>query len=128
MKPTPDAHDERTSNDKARPEPPRGAGFGLTATIIGLFSRWTAGAQTRVPDEVQARFLRWSRTATGFVDLTAGDARTYLEWMLRSGVTLDSVSDLDPDAYRGTPLEKRLLEGLVHRRVQDRRIVRHAKL
>ena len=85
-------------------------GFGLTATTIGLFSRWTAGAQTRVPEEVQARFLRWSRTATGFVDLPAGNARTCLEWMLRSGVTLESVSGLDPDAYRGTPLEKRLLE------------------
>jgi Membrane bound FAD containing D-sorbitol dehydrogenase len=48
--------------------------------------------------------------ATGFTDLPAGTARTCLERSLRSGITPDNLSDLDPGAYRGTPLEKRLLE------------------
>jgi hypothetical protein len=33
-----------------------------------------------------------------------------LEFVLRSGITLENLSDLEPGAYRGTPIEKRLLE------------------
>jgi hypothetical protein len=33
-----------------------------------------------------------------------------MELLLRSGFTPESLSDLEPDAYRGIPLEKRLLE------------------
>jgi hypothetical protein len=85
-------------------------GFGLAAVMTGFFSRWKLGAQTRVPEEAQDRFLRWSRMATGFADLPAGTARACMERTLRSGVTLENLSDLDPGAYRGTALEKRLLE------------------
>jgi hypothetical protein len=57
-----------------------------------------------------ARFLRWSRTATGFADLPAEAARTCMELLFRSGITADNLFDLEPDAYRGMPFEKRLLE------------------
>lgn len=33
-----------------------------------------------------------------------------MELLLRSGVTLENLLDLESDAYRGTPFEKRLLE------------------
>ena len=85
-------------------------GFGVTAAVTGLLPRWRAAAQTGVPDEVQARVLRWSRMATGFADLPAGTVRAFMDRTLRSGVTVESLSDLDPGAYRGTSLEKRLLE------------------
>jgi Membrane bound FAD containing D-sorbitol dehydrogenase len=85
-------------------------GFGVAAAMTGFFPRWRVAAQTRVPDEVQARFLGWSRMATGFADLPADIARTCLERILRSGFTLERISALDPGAYRGTSLEKRLLE------------------
>ena len=55
-------------------------------------------------------FLRWSRTATGFADLPADAARTCIELLLRSGITPASLSALEPDAYRGTAFEKRLLD------------------
>jgi len=85
-------------------------GFGLSMAISALFPNWKGSAQTRVPDELYARFLRWSRTATGFADLPISTARTCMERILRSGITLENLSDLDPDAYRGTSLEKQLLE------------------
>jgi hypothetical protein len=59
---------------------------------------------------LQVRFLRWSRTATGFADLSADTARTCMELLLRSGITPASLSTLEPDAYRGTAIEKRLLD------------------
>jgi hypothetical protein len=33
-----------------------------------------------------------------------------MQLLLRSGITPESLSDLESDAYRGTPFEKRLLE------------------
>jgi hypothetical protein len=33
-----------------------------------------------------------------------------MELLLRSGITPENLSDLEPDTYRGTPFEKRLLE------------------
>jgi hypothetical protein len=62
------------------------------------------------PEDLQLNFLRWSRTATGFADLPASTARTCMQLLLRSGITIGSLSDLEPDTYRGTPFEKRLLE------------------
>ena len=95
----------------AWPESPRALAVCLTAAMTGLFPRWTGIAlRPRVPEELQLRLLRWSRMATGFTDLPAGSARTCLEWALRSGFTADQLAGLDPEAYRGTPLEKRLLE------------------
>ena len=86
-------------------------GFGLSAVIAGLFpAHWTASAQTRVPDELHDRFLRWSRIATGFADLPVSTARACMDLVLRSGITPENLSDLEPGAYRGTPIEKRLLE------------------
>jgi hypothetical protein len=85
-------------------------GFGVTAALTGLLPCWRAIAQNRIPDELQARFLRWSRMATGFADLPADTARAFMDQTLRSGVTVESLSDLDPGAYQGTALEKRLLE------------------
>jgi len=58
---------------------------------------------------LQARFLSWSRTATGFIDLPASTARACIELAVRAGITPESLSDLDPGAYRGTPIERRLL-------------------
>ncbi|MGD9769334.1 MAG: hypothetical protein AB7U62_17000 [Pseudolabrys sp.] len=85
-------------------------GVGVTAAMAGLSPRLTAQAQNHVPDALQLRFLEWSRMATGFAEISAGMARTCLEWTLRSGVPGADLSKLDPGTYRGTPLEKRLLE------------------
>jgi hypothetical protein len=79
-------------------------------TIAGLLPHWVAQAQGVVPDALEQRFLAWSRMATGFTDLPVSTARTCLEWVLRSGITAEDVSSLDPAVYRGTSLEKRLLE------------------
>ena len=62
------------------------------------------------PGGLHARFLQWLRSATGFADLPADAARTCLELLFRSGITPESLSALEPDSYRGTPFEKRLLE------------------
>ena len=59
-------------------------GFVLSAAISGLAPIWRASAQTRPLDEMQARFLQWSRTATGFADLPTDAARTCMELLLRS--------------------------------------------
>jgi len=85
-------------------------GVGVTVALAGLSPRFAAQAQSNVADALQRRFLDWSRMATGFTDLPASTARTCLEWTLRSGVTVEDLSGLDPGAYRSTPLEKRLLE------------------
>ena len=82
----------------------------LSAAISALLPSWKATAQARISDELQARFLGWSRTATGFADLPADAARACLELLLRSGIGAETRSNLAPDAYRGTPIEKQLLE------------------
>lgn len=85
-------------------------GVGLSAAMIGLFPSSRAGAQSQIPDALHAKFLRWSRAATGFADLSPRVARACMEFILRSGVTVENLSDLAPEAYRGTPVERRLLE------------------
>jgi hypothetical protein len=82
----------------------------ISAAICGLFPSWKASAQARISDELQARFLQWSRTATGFADLTPDTARACLELVLRSGISAETLSKLAPDAYGGTPIERQLLE------------------
>ena len=84
--------------------------LGLSAVISSLSPMGRTTAQPSTPDALQARFLRWSRTATGFADLPADAARTCIELLLRSGITPASLSALEPDAYRGTAFEKRLLD------------------
>jgi hypothetical protein len=85
-------------------------GFGLSTAISRLAPICRASAQTRTPEDLQLKFLRWSRTATGFADLSAGAARACMKMLLQCGITAESLFDLEPDFYRGTPLEKRLLE------------------
>ncbi|MGE0037698.1 MAG: sugar dehydrogenase complex small subunit [Xanthobacteraceae bacterium] len=85
-------------------------GVGLAAAIPGVLPGRAARAESRVPEALQRQFLDWSRMATGFIDLPAGTVRTFLEWTLRSGMTVEDLSKLDPGTYRGTPLERRLLE------------------
>src|SRR5262245_39122017 len=82
----------------------------LSAAITALFPSWNASAQTRISDELQARFLGWSRTATGFADLPPDTARACLGLLLRSGVSTETLSNLAPDAYGGTPIERQLHE------------------
>jgi hypothetical protein len=82
----------------------------LSAAISALFPAWKASAQSRISDELQARFLGWSRTATGFADLPPDTARACLELLVRSGISAEALSGLAPDAYGGTPIEKQLLE------------------
>ena len=84
--------------------------IGATAVITGMLTRWQAGAQSVVPEEVQTKFLNWSRTATGFADLKSRMAGDVVVQALRSGVTVADLSGLDPGMYRGTSLEGRLLE------------------
>src|SRR5512132_3529929 len=85
-------------------------GLGLSAAILSVSPIARVSAQTRTPGELHTRFLRWSRSATGFADLPADAARTCMELLFRSGITPESLSALEPDSYRGTPFEKRLLE------------------
>jgi hypothetical protein len=85
-------------------------GLGLSAAIFSLAPIGRMIAQVRAPDALHARFLRWSRTATGFADLSSGAARTCMELLLRSGVTVENLLDLEADTYRGTPFEKSLLD------------------
>jgi hypothetical protein len=85
-------------------------GFGFAAAIASAVPVWPVRAQGGITDELDARFLRWSRTATGFADLPAGAARIFMAFALRSGISPESLADLAPDAYRGTPIEKLLLE------------------
>jgi hypothetical protein len=85
-------------------------GAGLTTLIAGLLPYRTACAQGLPPMALQRQFLDWSRVATGFPDLPPGTALTCLVWALRSGVTAEELSGLDPGTYRGTPLEQRLLD------------------
>ena len=68
------------------------------------------GALTRTPNDLQEKFLRWSRRATGFTDLQASDARAFMDRLLGSGFGREQLSDLQSDSYRGTALEKSLLE------------------
>src|SRR5262245_54984964 len=82
----------------------------LSAAVTALFPSWNASAQARISDELQARFLGWSRTATGFADLPPDTARACLELILRSGIGPQALSKLAPDAYGGTPIERQLLE------------------
>lgn len=84
--------------------------MGATAAAAGILTRWPAGAQGVVPEDVQAQFLNWSRTATGFADLSNRVARDFVVQALRSGITAADFSGLDPKTYRGTAIEKRLLE------------------
>ncbi len=85
-------------------------GFGACAAIFRLLPICHLNAQTAVSDELYSRFLSWSRTATGFADIPAAAARSFLELSFRSGITHDQLSALDPGSYRGTPIERRLLE------------------
>ncbi len=85
-------------------------GLSLTVALTGLFPPWRASAQSRITDEFHDRLLRWSRTVTGFADLPASTARAFMELAIRSGITLADLSELEPDQYRGAPIEKRLLE------------------
>lgn len=84
--------------------------IGLSAAMSGLFPGWKTNARTPISDELRARFLRWSRTATGFADLRADAARVCMELLLRSGISPEKLSNLEPDSYGGTPIEKQLLE------------------
>src|SRR4051794_7272134 len=85
-------------------------GLGLSAVISSLAPIGRTSAQTSTSDALLARFLLWSRTATGFADLSADAARTCMELLLRSGITPATLSALEPDAYRGTAFEKKLLD------------------
>lgn len=84
--------------------------IGATVAVAGILTRWPAGAQGVVPEDVQAQFLSWSRTATGFADLYDRAARDFTVQALRSGITVADLSGLDPKTYRGTAIERRLLE------------------
>jgi hypothetical protein len=85
-------------------------GLGVAAAIASAVPDWRVSAQGGIADDLHARFLRWSRTATGFADLSAGAARTFMEFAFRSGIPPESLSGLAPDEYRGTTTEKLLLE------------------
>ncbi len=82
----------------------------LFSAISGFLPSWKISAQPGTSNELQARFLQWSRTATGFADLTPDTARACLELLLRSGISPQALFNLAPDAYGGTPIEKQLLE------------------
>jgi hypothetical protein len=68
------------------------AGLSASALIVGRSPETSASL---LAEDLQARFLQWSRVATGFAELDASVARVWT---------------LDPTVYRGTDLEKRLLD------------------
>jgi len=83
--------------------------------LVGLLAQAGALAATgavhgQVTETLQARFLQWTRTATGFADVSPDTARAYLELAFRSGISPADLSALELGVYGGTPLEKRLLE------------------
>jgi hypothetical protein len=96
-------HEPRLNRRKA-------LGAGLVTVLGGLLPLRPARAEGSLTDAQQRRFLDWSRRATGLADLPVGTARVFLAEALRSGVTAGELSRLDPRAYRGTPLERRLLD------------------
>jgi hypothetical protein len=85
-------------------------GLGLLAAVMSLFPNSRLAAQLSPAYALNRRFLRWSRTATGFADISPSTAQACLELVLRSGVTPEDLSGLEPEAYRATAMEKRLLE------------------
>jgi hypothetical protein len=85
-------------------------GIGLSAATTGFLPDRNARAQALTADELDGRFLRWSRTATGFADLSAASARKFLELLVRTGISRESLFGLEPDFYRATAIERRLLE------------------
>jgi hypothetical protein len=85
-------------------------GLGLAAVIANAVANWPASAQGGIADELHARLLGWSRMATGFSELSAGTIGAFMAFAVRNGITPESLADLTPDVYRGTPIEKRLLE------------------
>ena len=78
-------------------------GFGACAAIFRLLPICNLSAQIAVSDELHSRVLSWSRTATGFADIPAAAARSFVALSLRAGVTHDQLAALDPGSYRGTP-------------------------
>jgi hypothetical protein len=74
-----------------------------------LFPGWKTSAQISISDELHSRFLRWSRTATGFADLPTNAARVCMALLLRSGIDPKQLAKLEPDSYGATPIEKQLL-------------------
>jgi len=84
-----------------------GRGAAAAAVTFGPFRNASAHAAA---DVVEGRFLGWSRMATGSSELSQSLAQQYLDLALRSGTTVAELSELDPGEYRGTALEKRLLE------------------
>ena len=83
------------------------AGLSASALIAGRSPKTSASA---LAEDLQARFLQWSRVATGFAELDASVARECLGLIVRSGTQPAQVWTLDPTVYRGTDLEKRLLD------------------
>ena len=84
--------------------------WGLSTAAFAAGPVSAAYATLIVADDWRDRFLRWSRVATGFAELPASTARDFLELVLHSGLTLENLSDLEPETYRGTVIEKLLLE------------------
>lgn len=83
------------------------AGLSASALIIGRSPKLLAAT---LAEDLQARFLQWSRVATGFAELEASIARECLELVVRSGTPRAKLWALDPEVYRGSDLERRLLE------------------
>jgi hypothetical protein len=81
---------------------------GLLAEAGALVA--TGAVHGQVTETLQARFLQWTRTATGFADVSPGTARAYIELAFRSGISPEDLWALEPGVYGATPIEKRLLE------------------
>ncbi len=102
--------------------------IGLSAALSGLFPDWETAAQAPVSDELHARFLRWSRTATGFPDLPADAARTCMELLLQSGISPEKLWNSRTGLLRRHPDREASARSLVHRRLQDGCIAGRTKL
>jgi hypothetical protein len=100
----------------------------LSVAIGGFLPSWKTSAQPGISDELHARFLQWSRTATGFADLTPDTARACLELLLRSGIKpAGAVQSRAGRVWRHADREV-TARSLVHRHLQARRIAGRAQL
>src|SRR3954447_9626107 len=81
-------------------------GVGVTFGVVVPDSGQTSSAPNR---DLLRHFLTWSRTATGFTDLSEQTGYLHLAALLQQGVSAEMVQALDPRHYTGTPAEQAAL-------------------
>lgn len=85
---------------------------GLGSIVSPLFLKISPSLANSLPsDDVILHFQKWSHIATGFSDITFKESKDYLTFCMQRGFKIKDIARLDRDHYKGTSLEKKLLEG-----------------